>query len=34
MQPFAPELLREGELIVDALLGTGLRSAVREDWRR
>jgi NAD(P)H-hydrate epimerase len=29
--PFAPELLKEGELIVDALLGTGLNSAVREE---
>jgi len=29
--PFSPELLKEGELIVDALLGTGLRSAIRED---
>jgi hydroxyethylthiazole kinase-like uncharacterized protein yjeF len=31
VQPFAPELLREGEVVVDALLGTGLRSAVRES---
>jgi hydroxyethylthiazole kinase-like uncharacterized protein yjeF len=29
--PFSPELLQEGEVIVDALLGTGLRSAVRGD---
>ena len=27
--PFSPELLKECELIVDALLGTGLRSAIR-----
>ena len=31
IQPFAAELLKEGELVVDALLGTGLRSAVREE---
>jgi len=29
--PFAPALLKEGELIVDALVGTGLRSAVRGE---
>jgi hydroxyethylthiazole kinase-like uncharacterized protein yjeF len=29
--PFAPALLAEGELIVDALLGTGLKSAIREE---
>jgi len=28
---FAPELLSAGEVIVDALLGTGLKGAVRED---
>jgi NAD(P)H-hydrate epimerase len=30
-QPFAESLLREGEVIVDAVLGTGVRGAVRED---
>jgi len=30
VQPFAGQL-RDGEVVVDALLGTGLRSAVRED---
>jgi ADP-dependent NAD(P)H-hydrate dehydratase / NAD(P)H-hydrate epimerase len=29
--PFAPALLAEGELVVDALVGTGLKSAVREE---
>ncbi len=29
--PFAPELLKEGELIIDALVGTGLRSALRGE---
>ncbi|MEJ1965246.1 MAG: NAD(P)H-hydrate dehydratase [Gammaproteobacteria bacterium] len=29
--PFTPELLKDGELIVDALLGTGLKSAIRES---
>src|SRR5262249_36942349 len=27
----APELLKEGEVVVDALVGTGLKSAIRED---
>ena len=31
IQPFAPELLKEGELIVDALLGTGLKSVIRDE---
>src|SRR5450631_1055435 len=31
VQPFATALLGEGEVIVDALLGTGLSSAVRKD---
>jgi NAD(P)H-hydrate epimerase len=31
VKPFAPELLSSGEVIVDALLGTGLRGPVRED---
>jgi NAD(P)H-hydrate epimerase len=31
IQPFAAEVLKEGELIVDALLGTGLKSAIREE---
>jgi hydroxyethylthiazole kinase-like uncharacterized protein yjeF len=31
IQPFAAELLKEGELVVDALLGTGLRSTVRDE---
>jgi len=30
-QPFSSERLAEGEVIVDALLGTGLRSAVRAE---
>jgi NAD(P)H-hydrate epimerase len=30
-QPFTAELLGAGELIVDALLGTGMRGGVRED---
>ncbi len=29
--PFAPERLANAEILVDALLGTGLRGAVRED---
>jgi NAD(P)H-hydrate epimerase len=32
VQPFAAELLGAGELIVDALLGTGMRGGVREDF--
>ena len=34
VQPYAPEGLTEGEVIVDALLGTGLRGAAREDVAR
>ncbi|MGH8288474.1 MAG: NAD(P)H-hydrate dehydratase [Steroidobacteraceae bacterium] len=33
-QPYAPERLTEGEVIVDALLGTGLRGAAREGIAR
>ncbi len=32
VRPFAPELLSEGDVIVDALLGTGLRGAVKPDF--
>jgi NAD(P)H-hydrate epimerase len=31
VQPFSPPLLVSGELIVDALLGTGIKGAPRED---
>lgn len=31
LRPFAPEHLRDGEVIVDALLGTGLKGAVRAE---
>ena len=31
IQPYSAERLREGEVIVDALLGTGLRGAAREE---
>jgi len=31
IRSFAPQLLAQGEVIVDALLGTGLRGAVRAD---
>lgn len=31
VQEFSPALLNDGEVVVDALLGTGLHSAVRED---
>ena len=34
IQPYAAERLREGEVIVDALLGTGLRGAAREEIAR
>ena len=34
IQPYAPERLAEGEVIVDALLGTGLRGPAREDVAR
>lgn len=32
--PFSPELVGEGDVIVDALLGTGLHGGVREDLAR
>jgi NAD(P)H-hydrate epimerase len=31
VQPFSPQLLANGELIVDALLGTGIKGAPREE---
>ena len=31
-QPFAPALLAEGEVVVDALLGTGLKGEVRPEY--
>jgi hydroxyethylthiazole kinase-like uncharacterized protein yjeF len=31
LRPFSPELLQEGEVIVDALLGTGLKGKVRPE---
>jgi ADP-dependent NAD(P)H-hydrate dehydratase / NAD(P)H-hydrate epimerase len=31
-QPFAPALLAEGEVVVDALLGTGLKGDVRPEY--
>jgi ADP-dependent NAD(P)H-hydrate dehydratase / NAD(P)H-hydrate epimerase len=34
VQPFAPALLSQGEVLVDALLGTGLRDGVRADTAR
>ena len=34
VQPYASQLLREGEVLVDALLGTGLRGAAREQIAR
>ena len=34
VQPYAPQRLAEGELIVDALLGTGLRGPAREEIAR
>lgn len=34
IHPFAPALFREGDVIVDALLGTGLKGGVREDLAR
>ncbi|MGB6606044.1 MAG: NAD(P)H-hydrate dehydratase [Steroidobacteraceae bacterium] len=34
IQPFAPALLSQGEVLVDALLGTGLRDGVRADTSR
>ena len=34
VQPYAPDLLAEGEVIVDALLGTGLHGPPREEVAR
>lgn len=34
LRPFSPELLRDGEVIVDALLGTGLKGAARQDLQQ
>jgi NAD(P)H-hydrate epimerase len=34
IRPFAPQLLGEGDVIVDALLGTGLHDSVRQDIAR
>lgn len=34
VQPYSPQGLAEGEVIVDALLGTGLRGPVREEAAR
>src|SRR5256714_147285 len=34
LKPFSPDLLREGEVIVDALLGTGLKGGVRPDLEK
>ncbi|MGH8138301.1 MAG: NAD(P)H-hydrate dehydratase [Steroidobacteraceae bacterium] len=34
LRAFSPELLRDGEVIVDALLGTGLQGTVRRDLER
>ncbi len=34
LQPFSATLLQEGEVIVDALLGTGLRGAVRPELQQ
>ncbi|HET9388586.1 MAG TPA: NAD(P)H-hydrate dehydratase [Steroidobacteraceae bacterium] len=34
LRPFSPELLREGEVIVDALLGTGLQGSTRPELER
>lgn len=34
IHPFAPALFSEGDVIVDALLGTGLKGNVREDLAR
>src|SRR5260370_18951702 len=31
LRPFSPDLLREGEVIVDALLGTGFKGEVRPE---
>jgi hydroxyethylthiazole kinase-like uncharacterized protein yjeF len=34
LRPFSPDLLREGEVIVDALLGTGLKGGVRPEMEK
>lgn len=34
LRSFEPELLREGEVIVDALLGTGMKGTVRPEMER
>jgi hydroxyethylthiazole kinase-like uncharacterized protein yjeF len=34
LRPFSPDLLREGEVIVDALLGTGLKGGVRPELEK
>src|SRR5215470_19412112 len=34
IKPFAPEELSAGDVIVDALLGTGLKGGLREDQAR
>ena len=34
LRPFSPDLLREGEVIVDALLGTGLRGGARPELEK
>jgi hydroxyethylthiazole kinase-like uncharacterized protein yjeF len=34
VRPFSPDLLREGEVIVDALLGTGLKGSVRPELEK
>ncbi|HEY3784912.1 MAG TPA: NAD(P)H-hydrate dehydratase [Steroidobacteraceae bacterium] len=34
LRPFSPDLLREGEVIVDALLGTGLQGSTRPQLER
>src|SRR6266404_6979550 len=34
LRPFSPDLLREGEVIVDALLGTGLRGCARPELEK
>ena len=34
VRPFSPDLLREGEVIVDALLGTGLKGGVRPQLEK
>src|SRR5689334_4474857 len=34
LRPFSPDLLREGEVIVDALLGTGLKGGARPELEK